>query len=287
MDIKDALAKVDSLEEKYFVTMSFMELMGYQFEDLEKNYIDERYRILVDGSSVFVKNRYFRLNLCDVDRDKLAHYSEYTFQPNYKNKTRKELDNKRKYSCFIYNLDSFEKALKILIGISLSYEIDIDEQELRRRVDWYRDMKNLLNQNIPIAALDDTHTSEEKEEHASKLTFDQLKKIAVEQSKKFSKTRITNAIQTNRDEYIKKYTKVRAKGKCQLCGYDAPFIDRKGNPYLESHHIVWISRGGEDSVDNTVALCPNCHKKMHALDDKNDIEYLKHVNIKLLGDNET
>ncbi|WP_296863638.1 HNH endonuclease [Thermosyntropha sp.] len=28
-------------------------------------------------------------------------------------------------------------------------------------------------------------------------------------------------------------------------------------------HIEWLSRGGTDTIDNTVALCPNCHRKMH------------------------
>ena len=41
------------------------------------------------------------------------------------------------------------------------------------------------------------------------------------------------------------------------------------------HHIVWLSNGGEDSTDNTVALCPNCHRKMHILDDPADVEKLK------------
>lgn len=31
---------------------------------------------------------------------------------------------------------------------------------------------------------------------------------------------------------------------------------------METHHVVWLSQGA-DSVDNTVALCPNCHRKMH------------------------
>lgn len=47
--------------------------------------------------------------------------------------------------------------------------------------------------------------------------------------------------------------------------------------YLETHHIVWVSQGGSDTMDNTVALCPNCHRKMHVLNLKEDKEYLKAV----------
>ena len=70
-------------------------------------------------------------------------------------------------------------------------------------------------------------------------------------------------------------TKKRAHGICQYCKQPAPFTDTKGNPYLEVHHLVWLSRGGDDSTANTVALCPNCHKRMHILDDPKDIETLQ------------
>ena len=31
----------------------------------------------------------------------------------------------------------------------------------------------------------------------------------------------------------------------------------------------------EDAIDNTVALCPNCHRKMHIVKDIDDINKLK------------
>ena len=74
-----------------------------------------------------------------------------------------------------------------------------------------------------------------------------------------------------------KETRKRANGICQFCNQPAPFIDKKGNPYLEVHHIVWLSHGGEDSTANTVALCPNCHTRMHVLDKTEDVEKLKGI----------
>ena len=41
--------------------------------------------------------------------------------------------------------------------------------------------------------------------------------------------------------------------------------------------MIWLSRGGEDSTENTVALCPNCHTRMHILDEPEDVEKLKSV----------
>ncbi len=80
-----------------------------------------------------------------------------------------------------------------------------------------------------------------------------------------------------RSEAVVKETRRRANGICQLCKQTAPFNDKKGNPYLEVHHIDWLSKGGEDSTDNTVALCPNCHTRMHVLDNKDDVKKLKEI----------
>lgn len=56
----------------------------------------------------------------------------------------------------------------------------------------------------------------------------------------------------------------RANGTCQSCGDAAPFLKKfDGTPYLEVHHRQPLSRGGEDTVINAVALCPNCHREMH------------------------
>lgn len=78
-----------------------------------------------------------------------------------------------------------------------------------------------------------------------------------------------------RSAEVVKETRKRAKGICQLCNQPAPFIDKKGNLYLEVHHIIWLSRGGEDSTANTAALCPNCHTRMYVLDKAEDVEKLK------------
>lgn len=57
---------------------------------------------------------------------------------------------------------------------------------------------------------------------------------------------------------------LRADGVCEQCGQPAPFCRAKdGTPYLEVHHVIQLSQGGDDSVKNAVALCPNCHRKAH------------------------
>lgn len=58
-----------------------------------------------------------------------------------------------------------------------------------------------------------------------------------------------------------------ASGKCELCESDAPFRTTKGVPYLEVHHVRWLSDKGSDTLDNAVALCPNCHRAAHYSED--------------------
>lgn len=66
-----------------------------------------------------------------------------------------------------------------------------------------------------------------------------------------------------RDATVVAFVENRANGKCELCGGEAPFTRPDGTPYLEMHHIVPLRSGGSDTVDNTVALCPNCHRSCH------------------------
>lgn len=59
-------------------------------------------------------------------------------------------------------------------------------------------------------------------------------------------------------------TLARANGLCEFCNAPAPFRRKKDNtPYLEVHHKVRLADGGEDTVSNAVALCPNCHREAH------------------------
>mgnify|MGYP001369933802 FL=1 len=66
-----------------------------------------------------------------------------------------------------------------------------------------------------------------------------------------------------RDPEVIAWVKQRADGVCELCEKEGPFLDRDNQPFLEVHHIVPLADGGPDTVDNAVALCPNCHRQCH------------------------
>ncbi|GEM_PF-6862848 len=119
--------------------------------------------------------------------------------------------------------------------------------------------------------------AEIRERQAAELSDKELiDKIKSAPQKVGSRDVIKEVISTQyyRDQNVAEYSRRRAKGLCQLCGNDAPFKSIKGNPYLEIHHIEWLSKDGKDTIDNTCALCPNCHRKMHNLNLKKDKTHL-------------
>ena len=84
-------------------------------------------------------------------------------------------------------------------------------------------------------------------------------------------------VKTKRTQFnpvIGEYVRMRSHGKCEFCGCKAPF-EYKGKPYLELHHIVPLMEGGKDSADNIIAVCPNCHVRIHRLGLEKDKETLK------------
>lgn len=91
------------------------------------------------------------------------------------------------------------------------------------------------------------------------------------------KSKMTEVEVVQRSSIVANIVKERAAGVCQLCNKPAPFNNKSGEAYLECHHVEWIARGGADEVYNAVALCPNCHRRMHILDEPNDVAKLKDI----------
>ena len=68
----------------------------------------------------------------------------------------------------------------------------------------------------------------------------------------------------NRNPDVVAETLLRSNGICEECKNEAPFMRLKdGTPYLEVHHKIRLAYGGEDTVENAIAVCPNCHRKEH------------------------
>lgn len=119
--------------------------------------------------------------------------------------------------------------------------------------------------------------NEKKLEKAiSRKTIQEIKELAIKKSKLNEKKNLVRKVSTynyERSLVIREYVKELANGICQLCDNKAPF-EVKGKPFLHVHHIEYLSEGGEDTIENAIAVCPNCHAKIHQLELKEDKEKL-------------
>lgn len=131
----------------------------------------------------------------------------------------------------------------------------------------------VLNQNSQT----EEELYEEKYAHAKTLSLEDLKYYA-EHNEAEQPVRFAEEVNRfRRNAYVVHYARRRAKGICQLCGHDAPFIKNDGEPFLEVHHVKMLCEGGTDSIHNVVALCPNCHRRMHHLKDEEDVRRLREI----------
>jgi len=121
-----------------------------------------------------------------------------------------------------------------------------------------------------------------REKAIKKLSLEELIDRAKQSHEKPSKRSTSESVVYERDPAVKEYSLRAANGTCQLCNQPAPFNNKAGHPFLESHHIEWLSHGGRDTIENIIALCPNCHRKMHIVEADRDVEYLKYRSIELL-----
>lgn len=127
-------------------------------------------------------------------------------------------------------------------------------------------VENIFSQKPEISIPDD-------------LTLEEILKRASAQARVNAPARERKANYYQRSEYVKLYALKKANGKCQSCGQEAPFRNKKGEPYLEVHHLRRLSDGGPDDPRWVVALCPNCHSRIHNGEDGEDLnDILKRKN---------
>lgn len=185
---------------------------------------------------------------------------------------------------------NFDKAFMTL-GIDFSTSFHCGWSNYCEFISIVKEVQGIMNEVLPLTAdarLIDAHSflwvicqdryrkwepSQDVRTQIEARTEECITKLSESKSAKHT----INTSVYCRSAQVVHQTRSRAKGCCQLCNQPAPFVDKNGNPYLEVHHIVWLSRGGSDDISNTVALCPNCHAKMHIVDNPLDIDFLKQI----------
>jgi len=73
----------------------------------------------------------------------------------------------------------------------------------------------------------------------------------------------THISQHERDPSVKAWVLLNANGICECFSKSAPFCKADGTQFLEGHHVRQLAEHGSDTITNTVALCPNCHREIH------------------------
>lgn len=156
-----------------------------------------------------------------------------------------------------------------------------DDEGVLRNV-WIFPVQNIDKSEVSIdkSIIDEYY--EKKVKKIRKLSIEELEEKARQTQSSHPSRRYTTSQTYERNPYVSEFTKRRAHGVCELCNQVAPFTNKQNEPYLETHHIEWLSNGGSDTIENTVALCPNCHKKMHVVDDPQDKNKLMRINKKII-----
>lgn len=120
----------------------------------------------------------------------------------------------------------------------------------------FSEIKTIVQKSIETAdKFTKTMTLPELEQAVAKRT----KSIATKPNKKRAITTVYE-----RDPWLVALRRARADNHCEVpnCAYPA-FLAKDGSDYCEVHHIVPLSDGGSDTLENMICLCPSHHVEAH------------------------
>lgn len=90
------------------------------------------------------------------------------------------------------------------------------------------------------------------------------RRARLEKAPKKPSKKTVRTVVFNRNPDVVAEVLLRAEGNCEGCKEPAPFKRKSdSSPYLEVHHRIPLAQNGEDTVENAIALCPNCHRERH------------------------
>ena len=110
------------------------------------------------------------------------------------------------------------------------------------------------------------------EKEAERIPDEELERLANTKSERVE----FRGMRLKRSALVKAYVKKASGYKCEICGFS--FKKPDGTGYVEVAHIMPLSKSLEDSPQNAVALCPNCHRML----DQGSIEVKKSILKKII-----
>ena len=139
-----------------------------------------------------------------------------------------------------------------------SHNIETDESK------WFTLSRTFTGIQVPVIDFEYLQTELTQRITQSKKSNQAERQKRLSQATKKPKKLIIQSSGYERNPDVIVEVLERAKGICEQCEQPAPFIRKKDNtPYLEVHHKKRLADGGEDTVKNAIAVCPNCHRELH------------------------
>lgn len=139
---------------------------------------------------------------------------------------------------------------------------DTESQEKKARVISFNNIRQIIMES-PISDYDFLPTEDENELSLKVEHLRHKKTFSIPEGLLQPERSVRSTQSYKRDPLVIAWILENANGVCEGCGNIAPFKTPSDDPYLEIHHVHWLSKGGPDTISNSVALCPNCHQRCH------------------------
>jgi 5-methylcytosine-specific restriction enzyme A len=129
---------------------------------------------------------------------------------------------------------------------------------------------------LPIEEIAYKIVPEYQLEDAIQQDSDAVRKLLREHQLGIAEYRVNHLIaQPSRSRTLSRQLHQMYSGRCQICGFDPVLV--YGVEACHAHHLIYLSRGGRDSLHNMTLLCPNHHSVIHATDAVFDFRDLSFV----------
>lgn len=171
---------------------------------------------------------------------------------------------------------------KLTVKITDFWVEESGAQAMAKVLDEENYSENKADAETPDSPDDEAHIESSSVTIDSSTDSPQLRAAAEENATEdvsYDKETTKQTSQYNRSSEVREYVMARADGQCEGCGEPAPFTSKTGDPYLHAHHVQELSEGGSDMPDTVIALCPNCHYRVHHGEDGD--EYNRELKRKL------
>lgn len=165
-------------------------------------------------------------------------------------------------------LPYLEEANRCFISYAINNTVQLPAMNKTHSTGFISYLSKFSSKQIPnpvyvISENDFYEKQKQEEREARSLSISEIKAKIKDSHKRSLRINVTTS-KFNRSPYVAEYAKRIANGICQDCNEPAPFINKlTGEPFLEIHHIIPLADGGPDAPENTIAICPNCHRKRH------------------------